>query len=226
MNTPRICIPVTGDTVAELLTNAKAAADHADIIEIRADYAKDIHPDKLTHIKMNISRPVIFTCRSKKEGGLFEGPEEDRLLLIQKAIDTGFAYVDVELDTIKSHAFMRLPETKIIISYHLFSKTPDYWDITKILDEMTSYHPDIIKIATMVTKESDTQNLLRVLANKKPQQHMIVIGMGEEGKLTRILGPLMGSYLTFASYKNSTTAPGQIEISELHTIYNTISSIV
>lgn len=226
MNTPRICIPVTGDTVAELLTNAKAAADHADIIEIRADYAKDIHPDKLTHIKMNISRPVIFTCRSKKEGGLFEGPEEDRLLLIQKAIDTGFAYVDVELDTIKSHAFMRLPDTKIIISYHLFSKTPDYWDITKILDEMTSYHPDIIKIATMVTKESDTQNLLRVLANKKPQQHMIVIGMGEEGKLTRILGPLMGSYLTFASYKNSTTAPGQIEISELHTIYNTISSIV
>lgn len=226
MTTPRICIPVTGTTVAELVKHAKEVSEQADIIELRADYATDIHTDQLSHLKISVSKPILFTCRAKNEGGKFEGSEEERITIIQKAIDTGFAYVDVELDTIKTHAFHRMPDSKLIVSYHKFSGTPDYWDITKIIDEMASYHPDIMKIATMVTREEDVQTLLRVLANKKPHQDIIVIGMGEQGVITRIIGPLMGSYLTFASQGKEGTAPGQIHVGDMKKLYNTISSIV
>jgi 3-dehydroquinate dehydratase type I len=40
--------------------------------------------------------------------------------------------------------------------------------------------------------------------------------MGKEGKISRIISPLVGSYLTYAALtKGKETAPGQITVSEL-----------
>lgn len=72
--------------------------------------------------------------------------------------------------------------------------------------------PDIMKIATMVRKEEDVRVLLRLLLEKEKDEEMIVIGMGAKGQLTRILGPLFGSYLTYVSTPYGETAPGQIDI--------------
>ena len=41
---------------------------------------------------------------------------------------------------------------------------------------------------------------------------LVVVGIGEHGKITRIIGPLLGSQFTFtASQKGKETADGQID---------------
>ena len=43
--------------------------------------------------------------------------------------------------------------------------------------------------------------------------------MGEEGKLTRILGVDFGSILTFSSMEGRSSAPGQVDVVKLKKIW-------
>lgn len=121
--------------------------------------------------------------------------------------------------------FNKPASTKLIASFHNFNETPQYWKLTKLIFDMSRIEADIIKIATNVTKEYDVQVLFRALLSKKPEDNQIIIGMGEKGKITRILGPLLGSYLTYASTDVSESAPGQVKIDALHSIYKTLDII-
>jgi 3-dehydroquinate dehydratase-1 len=220
MNVP-ICIPVTGRTLTEFrknLTEAKAASDW---VELRVDSVEGYTEDDVVALKREVSEHTIFTCRRNAEGGTFTGSEPERLAVLQRAISEGFPFVDVELATIETHAFKRHPDGKVIVSYHDFEKTPDYWDLTRIVDDIRSYDPDVIKIATMARSEQDCHVIYRLLANKKGNEAMIAIAMGREGRLTRIVGPLLGSMVTFASLGDA-TAPGQIDVDTMRRIYQTL----
>lgn len=186
----------------------------------------DIHPDDIKKLRKEVKKEAIFTCRTSREGGKYSGSEKSLIELLQTAFNLDFEYVDVELDTLEQHAFYKGSKTKMIVSYHNFSETPPYYDMTKIVDTMKSYNPDILKIATMVQKEQDNYALLKLLTNRLPPQDMIVLGMGEKGKITRILSPFLGGYLTFASTESGASAPGQIPLSDLKNLYNTISSFI
>ena len=76
---------------------------------------------------------------------------------------------------------------------------------------------DIIKIATNVINDNDNIELVKLLINK--DKDIIVLGMGEKGKITRIISPLLGGYLTFASVDGNISASGQISLSDLIHIY-------
>ena len=69
----------------------------------------------------------------------------------------------------------------------------------------------------MANSKEDVLNILDVI-NKYPKK-IIGIGMGEKGKLTRILGVYFGSILTFSSYRGKSSAPGQVEIDTLKEIW-------
>ena len=72
----------------------------------------------------------------------------------------------------------------------------------------------------MVNTKKDILNILRVI--QEFEGKVIGIGMGEKGKLTRILGTYFGSILTFASMEGKSSAPGQIDVKKLKEIYNLI----
>lgn len=219
----RICVPVIGATKQEFLLNLQQTQQVANFIELRVDSMGIITEEEIEEISQYVQKKTIFTCRKAEEGGLYKGTEEERVTLLQKAIGI-FDYVDIELSTIQKHSFLRNDRTKIIVSYHNFKETPSYWDMQKIMYDMNQCKPDIVKIATMVNKEYEVTKLYRLLTNKPHAEERIVIGMGEYGRMTRILGPLLGSYLTFASSTYGESAPGQIDIKELKNIYNTLSS--
>lgn len=223
MNPIRICAVVAGKTIDEFVKNLDMIQKISDLIELRVDYIRDLNVADIRKIKSKVIKAAIFTCRKKEEGGQFNGPEEKRLDIIRKGIELGFDYVDIEYSTMKTESFDRNENTKIIISYHNFKETPPYWQLTKLVFDMKKCKADIIKIATTVIKDYDVQVLFRVLLSKKPDDKQIILGMEEKGKITRILGPLLGSYLTFASTKYSQSAPGQINIDQLQTIYKTLS---
>ncbi len=227
---PRICTVVTGETLEEFLENLKDIQKISDLIELRVDYIKNFNSDDLQVIadhtvnaKSN-DKKYIFTLRSSKEGGKFEGNEKERLDMIKNAYQNQFGYVDLELSACKDIDFKSFNRTKTIVSFHNFRVTPNLNRLDQIKNKIKASGADIIKIATFTKSEQDVQNLLRLLINKDKGEEMIVLGMGEVGQITRILSPLLGGYLTFASTESGGSAPGQIDIEQLRRIYNTLSN--
>jgi len=217
----RICTPVIGKSLNEFLDNLKKTQNISEFVELRADYIENISVNDIEVILNKTKAQSIFTCRKKTEGGKFQGDERNRIKILQRAIDLGFDHVDIELSTMKDFQLKR-NKIKFIISYHNFAETPSYWDMQSIIYQMNEFRPDVLKIATMLNEEYESTKIYRLLTNKPHSEERIVIGMGEKGRMTRILGPLLGSYLTYASTEFGKSAPGQIDISELKKIYKVL----
>ena len=107
---------------------------------------------------------------------------------------------------------------KIIGSYHNFNNTPSYNELLNIYNNIKQYDfVDVVKIVTNVINDNDNIELVKLLINK--DKDIIILGMGEKGKITRIISPLLGGYLTFASVDNNISASGQIFLNDLIQIY-------
>lgn len=218
----KICTPVTGRTIDEFLNNLAKTQDISDFIELRVDTIRGLTMDHIRTIKDHTKKEAIFTCRSKEEGGYFEDPEAQRVKILRRGIGL-FDYVDIELSTVRKHDFSCDEGTKIILSYHNFIETPSYWDMQKVIFEMNKFKPDVLKIATMIQKEYEAAKLYRLLTNKPHTENRIIIGMGEKGRISRVLAPLLGSFLTFGSTPWCESAPGQIELKEMKRMFKSLS---
>ncbi len=219
----RICTPVVGDSLEEFIGNLHKTQEISEFIELRVDHIPHFSIEMVEEIKKRVNKRTIFTCRLHAEGGKYLGAEETRREILQRAIGI-FDHVDIELQTMKDHPFTRDDKTKIIVSYHNFHETPNFWELQKVVYDMNQLNPDIIKIATMLTKEYESTKIYRLLTNKPHTEERIIIGMGPYGTMTRVLGPLLGGYLTYASTPYGESAPGQIEIRELQNMYKTLLS--
>ena len=212
-----ICIPIIANNLEDALHDMAEASKVADIIELRLDYIKKPDPKRLLESR---TRPVIVTNRPIREGGKYDGSEEERIALLKLAIQLQADFVDVEHDSIQNirrDTEHRVP-TKIIVSYHNFRETPG--DLTAIYQKLSQYGADVIKIVTYANDITDNVKIYRLL--RQTQTPTISFCMGEHGIISRILYKKFGSYLTFASLRvGKESAPGQVCIEELLNIYRT-----
>ncbi len=199
----KICVPITANNMVDAIKDIRKASDIADLLELRIDYIKKpILADLLNACKI----PAIVTNRVKEEGSHFEGTEAERIGYLKNAIDLGAAYIDIEL---RHFVAFEKKNTKVIVSYHDFEKTPN--DLEKIYNEIADTHADIIKFATKGNSEDDVDRMVRLLTSSK--KDMIGISMGELGKRTRLH---TANYLTFASLsKEKGSAPSQFTVHEI-----------
>lgn len=159
-----------------------------DLVELRLDYF-DIHQ------KPNC--PCIFTLRKKAQGGVLEISESERLKRIEKLLELGPEYCDIEADT--DPAFIeriakKFPKVKLIGSYHNFIETPR--DLDEILRKMRNPHFAIYKIALMANSTQDMLRLMIFARNSK--EPLSVMSMGEYGKPSRVIAPIVGSLLDYS----------------------------
>ena len=225
-----VCLPLLAETEAELLEQADALLALApDLLEWRVDgygAAADTAAclSALAALRERIGEvPLIFTCRSEKEGGLKRIGEKGRLPLISAAIASGLVdMVDFELCNPPSAVAGVVAEAAahgipVILSYHDFEGTPDAGFIRDKLSQAEAAGAGIAKVAVMPRNMSDVLTLLaatleaRTKAVKIP---IVTMAMGDEGAVTRLAGGLFGSDITFAAGKVS-TAPGQIPAERL-----------
>ena len=212
-----ICIPITARGVENTVSEMISASKYADIVELRIDYIPELQNAEIC-IEESLkskTKPVIITNRPKREGGKFNGSEQDRLRLLQKAIELGADYVDVEYDSIKQ--ITRRNSSKIIISHHNFKETPH--NLSKIYNDICQHNPDIVKIVTYANDITDNIRIFELLKSAKVPT--ISLCMGELGYISRILTSRFGGFLTFASLeKDKESAPGQLTVNELSDIYH------
>jgi 3-dehydroquinate dehydratase-1 len=203
-----ICVPIfekNYESVLEAAENSIKAG--ADIIELRIDSMDHPNPDDVSNIIKDINYPLIATNRMTKEGGLFKGSEAERtdiLLAASKYADI----IDIELQTDTEYLDKIIKASKsTIISYHNFEKTPSADVLLEVISQERKLG-DIAKFAVMPKNISDTLIVLNVLSQV---EKTIGISMGDLGRYTRVVAPLFGSPITFASI-DTISAPGQLDI--------------
>jgi 3-dehydroquinate dehydratase-1 len=115
-------------------------------------------------------------------------------------------------------------QEKAIVSFHDFKKALSLFELNEIKKRMEKYGPSIMKFATMVKSEIDTDILFKMLVGKKEGEKLCIIGMGKMGKRTRVLSPLLGGCLTYCNINTErSTAPGQMTCTDMREIYRLLS---
>lgn len=212
-----VCVAISEKNIDKCLK----VLDHVEMAEIRLD----LTGYNLDEIKKVFAHPVptIATCRPDKLG------KSEQLKRLSTAIEAGANYVDIEIEADEDLRQLLIAKAKkhsckVIISYHNFDVTPGLKELFKIVDECFSMGADIAKLATFSKSKADNARLLSLYSNERP---VIAIGMGESGKATRIMAPLLGAEFTFAAMdEGQETAPGQIKYSPMKNILNQLSQFI
>ncbi|WP_379163734.1 type I 3-dehydroquinate dehydratase [Paenibacillus sp. sgz5001063] len=227
---PKICVPLVGATVSELVTEAKSLKELApDLVEWRSDFFAQV--EDLAAVQQTLSElssvlpdiPLIFTFRSKQEGGERAITEEDYIRLNQAAAESGHVdIIDVELfkgdDLVRDLiAAAHACGVFVIVSNHDFHGTPSQEEIISRLCKAQELGGDLPKIAVMPQHAGDVLTLLAATHTMREQyadRPIITMSMAGEGVISRLAGEIFGSALTFgAAHKPS--APGQVAVTEL-----------
>ena len=212
-----ICVALQESDVS----NCLEILESVELAEIRIDLAQ-LSKDDVVTIFSESSSQLIATCRPDNY------TDEERMDLLKVAISSGAAFVDIEIEskpefTNELVAFAKQYNTTVIISYHNFEQTPSSAELAEIIKNCFDLGADIAKIATMVKSNQDNARLLSLYDTKKK---IVVLGMGQLGKITRLMAPYLGSPFTFASLDEaSATAPGQITAFRLKQMLEQISML-
>lgn len=248
----KICMPVTGCSKNEIIRQmGKAMTAKCGMIEWRADHFWEGYPfggkrdhemildvldvickmSKNTEIKKPsegdiIDKSVIFTLRTKEEGGKADLRRSAYMELIRDVIQKSSAdMVDIELldengteDRARLEFIVDMAHEegkKVILSNHDFDRTPDMEVITGRMDSMKELGADIVKVAYMPCDSHDVDVLMdaaECMKKKNPEMLLVAISMGEIGKRTREASEAYDPAIFFVSGPGGPSAPGQDEI--------------
>lgn len=234
---PMVCIPLVGKDHDGIVSEAKNVPSIApDIIELRID-AWDFVEDQAASLAMIKEvraivdeTPIILTCRGDWEGGFKKVSDEAKFGVYEAAVKEALVdFIDVELiygeDKIKKVLeLLDGTKTSLIVSFHDFKKTPSRDELVSILKQQIAAGAHVAKLAAMPQKEEDVLNVLSATLEVRrqfPCIPIITMSMGPTGAVTRLVGGLFGSDLTFAVGSQS-SAPGQIPVAELRQCFNVI----
>lgn len=206
-----ICVAIrekNPDRYPEILENIELA-------EIRIDLA-ELSCESVQKVFKNSPAKLIATCRPERYT-IIQQTE-----LIKTAISNGAAYVDVEIEASKEYkediiCYAKAHNCKVIISYHNYDETPATELLKELIDTCFADGADIAKLATAANSIQDSARILGLYSYK---ENVVLLGMGEFGKVTRVASPKLGAEFTFAALTDAeATAPGQLTKAELESIY-------
>jgi len=234
---PKICVPLVGVTKEDLLKEvANLKTLDFDLVEWRVDFFEYVEDNSAVEEMAVILRqelgdiPILFTFRSKKEGGERELAEELYFALIHHMIKTKIIdLVDVELfmtEASVKEAVQLANELgiKVVMCNHDFDKTPTGEEIVKRLRLMQEFGADICKIALMPQSTDDVLTVLQAtneMHKKYADRPIVTMSMGGMGMISRLSGEIFGSAMTFGAATKA-SAPGQVPVGELRGVLDLI----
>jgi 3-dehydroquinate dehydratase type I len=221
-----ICVSIIEPDAASMTEAANIAP--TDIVELRLDALSGCFDASFLK---KIKKKKIVACMPSWEGGRFRGSEDERMKILHGSLPY-VDYVTVELRTEKAALDALLKGAKelgvkVILSFHDFKETPDKEKIISILNDEKSAGADVAKVAFLAEEEGDVLRLMQafVAARDDPafKLPIIAVSMGEAGKISRVVAPLLGSFLTYAAQsRGKESAPGQLTFDEIKKIISVV----
>lgn len=224
----KICVSIFENDPDKALEAATKAEQAADVVEIRLDAMENPTP---SYFLSRLKGEVLVTCRPEWEGGAFKGSEEDRLAILLDGVNSGAAFVDIELKaekTIRQGVISGAKDKGVrsIVSWHDFNTTASAGALATIFQEQSRTGADIGKI---VTTARDFLDVLRVLGLQELARDtgfpLCAFCMGRAGMISRVATLEMGGYMSYAAADDGpAAAPGQLPISTMRMIMEAFAS--
>jgi 3-dehydroquinate dehydratase/shikimate dehydrogenase len=229
LRVPKLCVAVQGGTPAELFARAEAALKDAHFLEFRLDaLAKPAAalPQLKDFLARNRDVAAIATCRRKEFGGRFAGSLTAEIDILSKAAEAGCQIVDLEVESAeqaskaqlaKLRTALRTAGAALLISFHDFTRTKG---VAQAAQRIRAFEPEFVKVVSTARTLADNLAVLRLIEDQSLHTNVVGIAMGEEGLVSRVLGPRAGAAFTFASSGEGVeTAPGQATVRTLIDLY-------
>lgn len=214
-----ICVAVALPDTLSAIKAVQPVLPDVDVVEIRLDAMRQ---PGIAELCRQIARPLLFTNRAAWEGGACSDTEEERIAPLLAAIKWQAAFVDLELRTDPSLRqrlldAIRGTATRLIVSHHDFTGTPDAVQLSAILREQARSGAHIGKIVTMAHDHLDVLRVLNLQCEARARNFpLIAFCMGKAGKISRIITLLLGGFMTYAALDaGQATAPGQLTVRQL-----------
>lgn len=230
---PKICVPIVGTTREEILATAREICRvPADMVEWRGDWFADIfESEEVKNLLMQLRQelgnvPLLFTFRTKGEGGEREIDAEQYIRLNALVIETGCVdLIDIEVfgqNKVAQELIAMAHEygVKVVGSNHNFQETPRKDELVQCMCQMATVGADILKIAVMPQSEKDVLTLLSATEEMKTihtGKPIVTMSMSDMGMISRVVGETFGSAITFGALDKA-SAPGQMGVKELKTV--------
>lgn len=187
-----ICISVTPSSRTLAPADLLNASRKCDLIELCLDHFIKT-PDVADLMKL-CDKPLLISCRRRKDGGKWSGSEEERMALLRSAIVAGPAYVELELDI--AEKIPRFGQTKRVVSYTSLNRP--LGNIDDIFEQCYKAKADVVKV-TWPTEDLDAAWPLLAAVTKSRELPVVGQGIGKSGLTFSLLGRKYGSPWIYAA---------------------------
>jgi 3-dehydroquinate dehydratase/shikimate dehydrogenase len=223
-------VAIQAASPAELLERAEIARADTRFVEFRLDLLPK-PAAALPKIKdfLDLHRDVtaLATCRRQQFGGNFHGALAAEFDVLSAAAESGCQMVDLEVESAeeakpailkKFREGLRTAGAALLISFHDFTRTKG---LEQAAQRIESFAPEFVKVVSTAKSLADNLAVLKLIEEHSLSAQVVGIAMGEEGLISRVLGPRAGAAFTFAAFSNGAeTAPGQVSAQVLRDLYH------
>ena len=198
-----------GESLAPLMS----AAEGVDWLEIRADLVGDLDAARLRPL---FPGKLLYTLRSRAEGGASEGtPERRRKRLIEAA--ARYDLVDLEASRdLTPEVLAAVPPEKRVISWH--GPAPGLDGLRATFERMAVHPAALYKLVPTAAQPGDEIPALLLLA-ALGRRDVAAFAAGPGGAWTRLVAPRLGAPVVYGALGEVPGAPGQISIERLRRDY-------
>ena len=196
---------------AELEAAPRELLERVAILEVRADRTGDLDVDWL---RQRFAGRLLYTLRSRGEGGLFRGDAAERRRRLETAA-ASYDLVDLEAerDLVEATLQVVAPRRRVL-SWHGGAATHrQLEERLAALDAVEATHRKLVTDAQRHGQELPPLQLLAELG----RADLTAFALGDVGAWTRLFASVLGAPLLFGSLSETPAAPGQPSISRLVT---------
>jgi 3-dehydroquinate dehydratase / shikimate dehydrogenase len=169
-----------------------ALANSLEWLEVRADLTGDLEPDRL---RSNFKGNLLYTLRSREEGGQFEGSSEERRMRLIQAAAHGYDLIDLEGERdLDSNLIECIPPERRLISWS--GASADSRQLSDRIRTITATPARLYKLSPTARSASDGLTVLTLLRSIN-RKDVIAFGAGQAGLWSRLLAPHFGAPFVF-----------------------------
>jgi 3-dehydroquinate dehydratase/shikimate dehydrogenase len=161
-------------------------------LEVRADRVGDLDPDWLRSVFPGL---VLYSLRSRAEGGAFEGSatqRRDRLL----AAAERWELVELETGDLAPEVLARIPAERRVLSWH--GPAADLAGLRTRRDHLGAVAARLVRLVPAATEPADALAPLRLL-REAGRSDLTAWASGPAGWWSRLLAPRLGAPVVFGA---------------------------
>lgn len=209
-----ICIPVAPESRTLGRADLLNAARQADLVELCLD--RFIKTPDVGELIAGLDKPVLISCRRRKDGGNFEGTEEERLALLREALTARPAIIELELDI--AAQIPRTSGTKRLIAVNRPFRAVT--DIAALQQQAMQVGADVLKVVWPGVLLDSLEPVLAAM-QQGPKPPIVGTPIGHGGRSFSILARRLKAPWVYASLEQGMeTHDGMPTLHELEDQYH------